>query len=88
MSNRHLTIILTILLVLLGGYGFMYMLSFAFPDSSAGQLFTMALFAVIVLAVPYWVIKLMTKDAHLRNPREKEMHLRDIPKDKDQLANS
>jgi len=41
-----------------------------------------------LLVVPYVMIKLLAHAAHTFNPREKVPHLRDIPKDKNQLGES
>lgn len=59
------------------------------PDSSDVYNGFYTLFTILLLlAVPYTMLKLVAHIAHLRNPRERELHLSDLPKDKEQLERS
>lgn len=42
-------------------------------------------FIIIGLSVPYWMLKLLSKKEHMENNSEKELYLRDLPKDKNQI---
>ena len=73
------------------GYAVAHGLTFVFPPSQYGSLyygFLTVFFAVILLAVPYWMLKLGSRARHDANPKERELTLKDIPKDKDQLNSS
>jgi hypothetical protein len=75
--------------ILIVGYAIMYFAVYIVPLSGAGlanQLFYTVLLIALGLAVPYWVLKLVGYAAHKENPREKTVRLKDIAKDKDQLA--
>lgn len=73
------------------GYGISYAMVQVFPMSEQGDILR-ALFVFLIilllLAVPYFMLKLSMHVAHKNNPREREMYLADMPKDKDQLDRS
>ncbi len=56
-------------------------------ETSTGNhyLFTVLIY-LLGLAIPFFMLKLLFHAAHLRNPEEKQMHLADIPANKDDLA--
>jgi hypothetical protein len=65
------------------GFGAMYMLTYLLPLMEHNNL-NYGLFALAIIAVgltvPYVMLKLSLHEAHLKNPREKELKLADIPK--------
>ncbi len=69
------------------GFSIMYGLAYLLPIAS--DLLPQLLFTVLLiglgLAVPYWFLKLGAHEAHRNNPEEKELTLKEIPKDKDDL---
>lgn len=69
------------------GYGIMHMLVYVLPMSGpavwADFLFTLLLIA-LGLSIPYWMLKIGFHYAHTQNSDEKELNIKDIPKDKDQ----
>jgi hypothetical protein len=75
--------------VALAGSAVMYGAVFTAPlaENTKGVTpYLVTLFIIAVgLAAPYWVLKLSVHAAHERDPREKEVALKDIPKDKDEL---
>lgn len=93
MEKRHriFYIIAVIVLLPLLGYGIPYGLNLAVPMSENGtpyHLFYYIFLIAVVLAVPYWMLKLMSRAAHKVNPEEKEMQLEDVPKDKEEMRRS
>ncbi len=73
--------------VALAGSALMYGAVFTVPmqGNVIGPL-AVTLFIIFAgLTVPYWVLKLSVHAAHERDPREKEVRLKDIPKDKDDM---
>jgi hypothetical protein len=70
------------------GIGLMYLLVYILPMGTQTILshvvFTLALI-ILGLGAPYLMVKAGFHAMHTRDPREKEMHLSDIPKDKEDL---
>ena len=82
-SNLALLVLLPII-----GATVMYALIFAFnkaPDSTLAAGVYSVIIIFLGLAVPYWMLKAFSVAAHEWNPREKELHLVDLPKDKEQM---
>ena len=81
-------IVALIVLVVLVGFAVMRTAIYAIPQSGGDAVnhtvYTVLLIA-LGLAVPYWMVKLLFHAAHVRNPQEKEVGLKDIPDDKEQL---
>jgi hypothetical protein len=88
-NSKFIAIVAGISFVALAGYGIMYLLTYAIPMTENTTL-NHLLFTVILIAlgltIPYWMLKLLFDAARMRNPHEKNLHLSDIPKDKDQLT--
>lgn len=55
------------------------------PEQLAVQVVLVLALVAVFLAFPYWMIKLATKAARERDPEEREVTLRDLPKDQEQL---
>jgi len=85
-------ILLVIIAIPVIGYGIMHGLAFVIPLSegqegeSIGPIFYNMILIILGLLIPYVMLKLLFKAAHMRNPQEKEFHIEDLPKDKEQLA--
>lgn len=82
--------LLLIAVVPLIGTGIMFALTHAFnleAGSAVGAtVYTLSL-VFLGLAIPYVMLKTLFSAAHTQNPiDEKEIHLEDIPDDKDQLG--
>jgi hypothetical protein len=90
MRRQHRNIILAlIVLIPVIGYGIMHLSVYLLPvsgESLWGDLAFTLLLIFLGLAIPYWMLKLAFHRAHMRNPEEKDMHLSDLPKDKDDLV--
>jgi hypothetical protein len=70
------------------GYGVMHGLALILPmdDGSTGtHLLLTAAIIFLGLAVPYWMLKAGLISAHKRNPKERELQLKDFPKDRGQM---
>jgi hypothetical protein len=72
------------------GYGLMHFLIYVFPMSETSTwshiIYTVILIA-LGLTIPYFMLKALFSAAHRQNPRdEHELHLKDLPKDKDDLV--
>jgi heme/copper-type cytochrome/quinol oxidase subunit 4 len=78
---------LLIFFVALLGFMAMYMFVHVFPLSGSAWNYGFCTLAIIVLGlcVPYWMLKLGVHEAHLINPKEKELTLEAFSKDQDQL---
>ena len=87
-SKTNLLVVAVFLLAIIG-FGLLQLFTYVVPmtEKTTGTyyLFTLAII-VLGLLIPYWMLKLVSKAAHEHNPEEREMHLDDIPKDKEQLA--
>jgi hypothetical protein len=87
--RRYIYIVALIVLIPLVGYALMHALAYIVPMSEhnvgANLIFTVTLIALGLL-IPYWMLKLGFHKAHMRDPAEKDFHLGDLPKDKDQIA--
>ncbi len=55
------------------------------PESLGAQLAITITMIAILLAVPYWMLKLGSRAEREVDPKERELKLKDIPKDLDQL---
>lgn len=66
------------------GFTAMYMLVEVMPpldgDNTFSQIMFMLLMVALGLTVPYWILKLGSREAHKRNRNEEELQLKDIPK--------
>ena len=86
---RNIAVIGAVLVLGAAGYTVMYLLTYTVPMGHTSG-FNQALYAfvliIIGLAVPYWILKLVLHEAHKRDSSEKEITLKDIPKDKEELA--
>jgi hypothetical protein len=87
-ARYHSKIALTIAIPFLGALA-MHLLIYLIPMSEKTTL-QHALYSITLtllgLAIPFWMLKALFSAAHTRNRHEKEFTLRDIPKDKDELA--
>lgn len=85
---KYLGFILLAIALPVVGYGIMHLLVYLFPLST-GSIWAYTLFTLVIialgLAIPLWMLKAGLLAAHERDSREKEFHMRDIPKDKKQL---
>ncbi len=90
-KNRYLWWIVFAAAIPAVGYGVMHLLVYVLPmaETSTGShvVYTIILIG-LGLAVPYWMLKAGIHAAHKHNPQERELHLSDVPKDKDQLNNT
>lgn len=85
-KDNILLLIAVIALLPLLGYGLTYGLNIAAPMSEGGMSYHVLFILLIIvmgLGVPYWMMKLLSRAAHVQNPQEKEFQLSDLPKDKD-----
>ncbi len=91
MNNTHKAVLMTGLVILIPvvGYGIMQMLVYLFPMSEQSYvshfMMTLAIIA-LGLVVPYWMLKGSFHVAHLNNSDERELHLRDLPKNGDEIG--
>lgn len=86
---KHLAVIFAIILLPVLGYFAMRLLPemFSMGEGSTGShLLVTVLIIAIGLAVPYWMLKAFIHQAHEYDPAETEFDLKDIPKDKQDLA--
>ncbi|MBI3630743.1 MAG: hypothetical protein HY221_00160 [Candidatus Sungbacteria bacterium] len=91
--KRFEAILLVLLIVALpvGGYGFMHGLVYVLPLSTNGtgvQVVFTLLIIVFGLLIPYWMLKAGIHVVCLSDPLEEEVKLKDIPKEMDELAES
>jgi uncharacterized membrane protein YqjE len=76
-----------VLLIAFIGYAVMHLLVYVLPlsQNTTGM---NAVFTVIIIAlglsVPYWMLKFGIHQARMHDPREKEMTLKDLPKNQDE----
>jgi hypothetical protein len=80
-----------VLLIPLLGYGAMRVLTHILPvgdDNVLIQLFVTLVIIGMGLVVPYWMLKTGVHEAHRLDPREREITLADLPKDKSQVAHN
>lgn len=90
-KKRLAAIIVLIVLIPVVGYGLMHGLTYAFPmseDSFISHFFFTVILIALGLLTSYGILKALSSAVHTQNPREKEFHLKDIAKDKEQLDNS
>lgn len=81
-------IILTIILLPILGYGVTHYVTETLSLTGDEMLTLVLLYAAmiaILLTIPYLMLKLLFHQAHLENPDEVELKMKDIPKDQDQL---
>ena len=86
--NKHFWFVVIAAAIPFVGYGIMHGLTYLFPmseDTPYTHLFYTVILIALGLLIPYWMLKTGIHAAHLRDPGEKELQLKDIPKDKDQL---
>ena len=88
--TRHGLLITCAVLIPLLGYALMHVLIYIYPLSQESHflrytIYTLALI-VLGLVIPYAMLKAGVAAAKLRNPDEKSLEIKDIPKDKDELA--
>lgn len=87
-KNRVILSVIGIAAVFVISYAIAHGLVLLYPPSEQNAGFhaiLTLLLILILLAAPYFALKLMSHAAHLKNPEEKEIHLRDFPKDKKQF---
>lgn len=88
-KKHHLLWLALIPILAVAGYAVMHGLIYALPvsenNTTVNILFTCFIIAM-GLAIPYFMLKIGMHEAHLQNPDEKELRLRDIPKDKQQIS--
>ena len=73
------------------GYAVMHWLVLASPTGANNIFIAIGLMLAIIaigLVVPYLMLKSGFHAAHLQNPQEKELELKDLPKDADDIAPS
>jgi hypothetical protein len=86
---KPLLFLLLGLFIPVAGYSLMHSMFYVLPmseDSTGMHLFLTLFIIALGLCVPYWMLMAMAHKAHLSDPREREMHLKDIPKDEQELA--
>ena len=81
---EKILMVISILLIPLIGYAIMHALVYILPVSASHnmQLLVTIMIIALGLCIPYWMIKAGFHKAHLTNPQESELELRDIPKEK------
>lgn len=86
---RILMLIIFIAFVAVIGWALMYSSVYLLPksDSMLNYFFITIMLFMLGLAVPYLMLKFSVHQAHLRNPKEKEVRMKDIPKHYDELKN-
>ena len=57
-------------------------------QTTGRHLFYTIILIAVGLLTPYLMLKLALHVAHLKNRNEKELHLKDLPRDKDDLAHA
>lgn len=88
MTRKHRAggLVLVIIALPILGYVLTYGMNLIMPMSEHGTGYHLALVIAIFamgMLVPYFMIKLLSRAGHLVDPQEKEVRMRDIPKDKD-----
>ncbi len=90
-DNKIITTIIILLLIPVIGFGAMRWTHLLVPLSDGGTA-TYILYTIILIAIglliPYGIMKLLFHSAHLNNSDEKELHIADLPKDKDDAEHS
>lgn len=84
----HIILMALVPAIAIGGFGLMYLLGHTIPirDSDVNAGLLMFILIVFGLAVPYAMLKLgVHESAHLRDQPEKDLEIKDIAKDKEQL---
>lgn len=87
-AYRHIFYILLIPAIFIGGYALMHGLAYVLPlseENEATQWFYPVFITLFALAIPFWMLKAGFHKAKMDNPQEKELHLKDLPKEKDAL---
>ncbi len=85
-SSKFLLLIGAAIALLILGIGLAYVFLLAPEPMSASHAFLWLLPVFsLLLIVPYWLLKMVMHAAHASNPEEKELELKDIPKDEEQL---
>ncbi|MDX1974678.1 MAG: hypothetical protein SFT92_03270 [Rickettsiales bacterium] len=88
-KKPHFLLLIGIVLLLpIIGYAVSYISTLFFPLAEQTD-FINAFFVLCfiggLLAIPYWMLKLMLQAFHVINPQEKQVRFKDIAKDQDQL---
>jgi hypothetical protein len=84
LGNKHLAFSLIVLaVIILAGYALITALPSIFPvtaESTGTHLLIICLVIAAALSVPYLLLKAGFHAAHMNNPEEDELKLKDIPK--------
>jgi hypothetical protein len=82
--KNFILMLVSIPLILLIGYGLMGATTLIFPmtaDSTGTHLLVICSIIILALAVPYFILKVGFHTAHITNPNEEELKLKDFPKE-------
>lgn len=88
-STKFFLLIFSIPAIILGGYALMWGVSYLLPiveKTTALYFFIAAAIIALGLSIPYWVLKDFFFAAHEKNPDERTLNLKDIPKDAERIA--
>jgi hypothetical protein len=84
---KYFSMVALVVLLPIVGSTIMYFSIYAVPMTdhpSYRYVVYTALVIALGLLVPYFMLKAFSIAAHQWDPREKELHMKDLPKDKDQ----
>lgn len=79
-------VITATLLIAVVGYAIMHLTVYVLPMSEDSVFIDLAFTLFIIalgLVVPYWMLKFSIHQVHLRHPEEREIELKDLPKDQE-----
>ncbi|MFO1242267.1 MAG: hypothetical protein U1E36_03585 [Rickettsiales bacterium] len=88
-QTKRIWLIIGIIALPIIGYLVMRMLPQSFEtdgDDTTWHVIAYLMLIVVALGVPFLMLKSIFKSAHLNDRREPEVELKDIPKDKEQIA--
>jgi len=87
-DSKMFTITAIIIALPVVAFGLTYGLNLIAPLTGSVDIYSaffMLMMIIVGVGVPFLMLKLMSNAAHIHNPDEKVIEMRDIPKDKQQM---
>jgi hypothetical protein len=87
-SRKTVGLILAIPVILLAIYAIMAASTYTLPmtaENTGSHILMICIVFAILLGVPYLILKAGFHTAHMNNPKQDELSLKDIPKDERQI---
>lgn len=88
-ENKRLGLIAAVIVLPVVGYLIMRAIPESYNDDGTAtglHIITYLVLIAVGLTVPFLMLKSSMKSAKMGDSRERELHLKDIPKDKEQIA--